>query len=56
MKWSLFNDWANENKPDATLDDFATWAAGYQARDQECHSLQSEIERLHEILSGKCNG
>jgi hypothetical protein len=47
----MFNEWANDNKPDATLEDFVTWFAGYNARQAEINSLHSEIERLQEVVA-----
>lgn len=56
MRGTLFNQWATEYKPEATLEDFMVWIAGYDARNNEIRSLKSEIDRLHEIISEKSNG
>lgn len=53
MRRTLFDAWANDNKPDATLDDFRTWMAGYESRQREINYLRSEIERLQEVIAEK---
>lgn len=56
MKEDLFNAWAYDYKPDATLEDFITWDAGYTARNIEVYNLKSEITRLQEIISENAHG
>jgi len=53
VRRTLFDAWANDNKPDATLDDFRTWMAGYESRQREINYLRSEIERLQEVIAEK---
>ncbi len=49
----LFNEWAEMNKPDATLEDWTVFMAGYDARNREVVALRCEIARLQEIIEEK---
>ena len=48
-----FSAWADENMPDATMEHYQAWRAGYKQSQKEVASLRAEIIRLHEIISEK---
>ena len=48
-----FSKWAEDNMPDAGLDHYKAWKAGYQQSREEVASLRAEIIRLHDIISEK---
>lgn len=56
MKEDLFNAWAYDYKPDATLEDYVIWVSGYESRNIEVYNLKAEIARLQEIISEKAHG
>lgn len=48
-----FSAWADQSMPDAGIDHYAAFKAGYQEGRKEIESLRAEIIRLHEIISEK---
>ena len=48
-----FSEWADQNMPDATIEHYQAYKAGYEQSKQTILSLRQEIIRLHEIISEK---
>ncbi len=50
-----FSEWADQNMPDAGIDHYKAWKAGYQSSQNDIASLRAEIIRLHEIIAERNN-
>lgn len=46
-----FSNWADQNMPDAGVEHYAAFKAGYQEGRKELEQLRQEIIRLHEIIA-----
>jgi hypothetical protein len=46
-----FSEWADQNMPEATIEHYQAWKAGYEQSKSLVLQLRSEILRLHELIN-----